>query len=96
MLPDAMIEAFKQFPADAGGMQKEFCCDCDQKLLGDQIRRWIYKQESKIIGAPAGRQSSTVSPNAPGPLSLPWLAPTSRRNKFPAISVCTPYNMHVA
>ena len=64
-----MIDAFKQLRADAGGMPKELCCDCDQKLLGGETRCWIYEQVvagstdvnpiySKIIGAPAGRQSS--------------------------------------
>ena len=50
-------------------MPKELRCDCDMKLLGGGTRCWIYKQlvagsteanptHSKIIGAPAGRQSS--------------------------------------
>ena len=64
-----MIDAFEQLRADAGGMPKELCCDWDQKLLEGETRRWIYKQVvaestdanpicSKIICAPAGRQSS--------------------------------------
>ena len=31
---DNIIAAFEQFRADAGGLPTEFCCDCDQKLLG--------------------------------------------------------------
>ena len=29
-----VIAALEQFQADAGGLPKEFCTDCDQKLLG--------------------------------------------------------------
>ena len=53
-----VIEALEQFRADAGGLPKQFRCDCDNKLLGGDARRWIYRNRSKIIGAPAGRQSS--------------------------------------
>ena len=55
---DNIIAALEQFQADAGGLPTEFRCDCDQKLLGGATRRWIYRNKSKIIGAPAGRQSS--------------------------------------
>ena len=53
-----ITNALEQFRADAGGLPKQFRCDCDQKLLGDEARRWIYRQKSNIIGAPAGRQSA--------------------------------------
>ena len=53
-----LIEALEQFRADAGGLPRQFRCDCDQKLLGGNTRRWIYRHESKVIGAPAGRQSA--------------------------------------
>lgn len=53
-----IIDAFCQFRADAGGLPKQFRCDCDQKLMGGDARRWIYRNHSKILGAPAGRQSS--------------------------------------
>ena len=52
------IAALEQFQANAGGLPKEFRTDCDQKLLGGDTRRWIYRNKSKIIGAPAGRQSA--------------------------------------
>ena len=53
-----IIEALEQFRADAGALPKQFRCNCDQKLLGGEARPWIYRQQSKIIGAPAGRQSA--------------------------------------
>ena len=66
---DGMIDAFEQLRADAGGMPKELCCDCNTKLLEGGTHRWIYKQVvagsttanpiySEITGAPSGRQSS--------------------------------------
>ncbi|EJK48458.1 hypothetical protein THAOC_32741, partial [Thalassiosira oceanica] len=53
-----IIAALEEFRADAGGLPKQFRCDCDQKLLGGNARRWIYRNNSKVIGAPAGRQSA--------------------------------------
>ena len=53
-----MIDALEQFRADVGGLPTEFRCDCDQKFLGGETRRWIYRNNSKINGAPAKRQSS--------------------------------------
>ena len=44
--------------ANAGGLPNQFRCDSNQKLLGGDTRRWIYCNQSKIIGAPAKRQSS--------------------------------------
>ena len=58
LLSENIIDAFSQFRADAGGLPRQFRCDCDQKLMGGDARRWIYRNNSKIIGAPAGRQSS--------------------------------------
>ena len=57
-LSSDMIGALEQFRADAGRLPKEFRCDCDQKLLGGEIRRWIYCNNSKINGVPVKRQSS--------------------------------------
>ena len=38
-----IIDTLKQFRADhAGGLPKQFRCDCDQKLLRGEARRWIY------------------------------------------------------
>ena len=48
----SIIEALEQFRADAGALLKQFRCDCDQKLLGGEARRWIYCQKSKIIAPP--------------------------------------------
>ena len=53
-----MIGAIKQFGSDAGGLPETFRCDCDQKLLGGETRRWIYRNNLKINGAPAKRKSS--------------------------------------
>ena len=53
-----IIEALEEFRAEAGGLPKEFRCDCDQKLLGGETRRWILNNQSTVHGAPAGRQSA--------------------------------------
>ena len=55
---ECIIKALKHFRADSGSLSKKFCCDCNQKLLGSNACHWVYCVESKIIGAPAGRQST--------------------------------------
>ena len=57
-MSECIIEALEQFRADAGSLPKQFRCKSDQKLLGGNTRRWIYRAKSKIIGAPAGCQSA--------------------------------------
>ena len=34
-----IIDALEQFQADASGLPKQLCCDCDQKLLGGNTGR---------------------------------------------------------
>ena len=52
---ECIIKALEKFRADDGSLPKKFRCDCDQKLLGGNARRWIYRVKYKIIGAPTGR-----------------------------------------
>ena len=58
LVSECIIEAFKQFCAYAGSLPKQFRCNCTWKLLGGNACRWIYRTKSRIIGAPAGRQSA--------------------------------------
>ena len=58
LLSSDTISALEQFRDNAGGLPKEFRCDCDQKLLGGETRRWIYCNKSKINDARAKRQLS--------------------------------------
>ena len=58
------IDTLEQFRADAGGLPKQFRCDCDQKLLGGEARRWIY------------RSPPTAWPSGRGPPCVPWRART--------------------
>ena len=58
LLSESAIKALEQFQADDDSLPKQFRCNCVQKLLGGDVCRWIYRKESKIISAPAGRQSS--------------------------------------
>ena len=53
-----LIDAFEAFQESASGTPKTFHCDFDKKLIGGKALKWIRLQKSRIIAAPAGRQSS--------------------------------------
>ena len=53
-----IIAALEAFQESAGGTPKRFHIDFDKKLIGGRALKWIQEQKSKIIAAPAGRQSS--------------------------------------
>ena len=53
-----IIATFEAFRADAGKLPKKFHSDFDRKLIGGKALKWILENKSKIIAAPAGRQSS--------------------------------------
>ena len=53
-----VISALESFYADANGVPKKFHSDSDTKLIGGQALKWIHSNNSKIIAANAGRQSS--------------------------------------
>ena len=53
-----IISALESFCADANGVPKKFHSDFDTKLIGGQALKWIHQNNSKVIAAPAGRQSS--------------------------------------
>ena len=58
LLSQSLIEAFKQFRAEAGGLAVQFCTDCDAKLLSTAVISWLRTNGSDIATAPAGRQSA--------------------------------------
>ena len=53
-----IINALEQFKADANGLPKKFHTDFDKKLIGGKALGWILANDSKVIAANAGRQSS--------------------------------------
>ena len=54
----AILEAFHRFRAEAGGYAKQFRCDCDDKLMGGEVKKHLLAEGSDIVAAPARRQSS--------------------------------------
>ena len=53
-----IITALEAFRTDANGIPKKFHSDFDKKLIGGKALKWIRQQKSRVIAAPAGRQSS--------------------------------------
>lgn len=53
-----IISCFVQFQVVAGGNPKTYHSYFDQKLISGKARRWILESKSRIIAAPANRQSS--------------------------------------
>jgi hypothetical protein len=64
----SILGAFHLFRALAGLLAQCFCSDCDLKLFGTAIWEYLIDNSSKIIAAPAGRQSSN------GLVELHWKA----------------------
>ena len=54
----SILGAFRKFRASAGSLARCFHCDCDLKLFGTAIQEYLIDASSKIVAAPAGRQSS--------------------------------------
>ena len=55
---DSILSALCNFKADTGSYACCFRSDCDAKLFGKRIRDHLIDYNSKVIAAPAGRQSS--------------------------------------
>lgn len=49
---------FNLFRAETGIFTKCFCCNCNSKLFGNIIKRYLASNQSDIIHVAAGRQSS--------------------------------------
>ena len=54
----SILEAFHRFRAEAGGYAKQFRTDCDEKLIGGEVKKHLLAEQSDIVAAPARRQSS--------------------------------------
>ena len=54
----SILGAFRKFRASAGSLARCFHCDCDLKLFGTAIQEYLIDASSRIVAAPAGRQSS--------------------------------------
>jgi hypothetical protein len=55
---ESILSAFCLFWADAGSYACCFCCDCDSKLFGMEIKGHLVGHDSSIVAAAAGCQSS--------------------------------------
>ena len=49
--------AFLKFRAEAGGYARSFRCDCDTKLVGQEVRKFLSEQHSTIRSSGAHYQS---------------------------------------
>jgi hypothetical protein len=56
---DCILLVLCLFWAAAGSLTWCFYCDCDTKLFGTAISKYLIDNNSKIIAAPAKRQLST-------------------------------------
>ena len=54
----SILSAFLKFKSAAGRFATEFRSDCDTKLFGTAVKEFLLKNESDIVGATEGRQSS--------------------------------------
>ncbi len=55
---DCILLALGLFWASAGALARCFYCDCDAKLFGTAISEYLIDNQSKVVAAPAKRQSS--------------------------------------
>ncbi len=53
-----IISALWKFRAAAGSLARCFYCDCDLKLFGSAISEYLIDNQSKVVAAPAKRQSA--------------------------------------
>jgi len=54
----SIVDALEMFRAEAGRLPRRFHSDFDKKLIGGKALRYILQNNSRIIAANAGRQSS--------------------------------------
>jgi hypothetical protein len=55
---DSILSALRLFPASAGSLACCFYSECDIKLFGTAISEYLIDSNSKVVAAPAKRQSS--------------------------------------
>jgi hypothetical protein len=55
---DCILSALCLFWAAAGSLARFFYCDCDTKLFGTAISKYLNDNNSKIVAAPAKHQLS--------------------------------------
>ena len=55
---ECILAALRLFRAAAGSLARCFYCDCDPKLFGRAISNYLVDNSSKVVAAPAKRQSS--------------------------------------
>ncbi len=55
LLSDSILGAIWEFHATAGSLAWCFYCDCDAKLFGHKISKYVTDNNSKVVAAPAKR-----------------------------------------
>jgi hypothetical protein len=55
---NCILLALRLFQASAGGLAHCFYCDCNASLFGTAISEYLTDKHSKVVAAPAKRQSS--------------------------------------
>ena len=55
---ECILAALRLFRVAAGSFARCFYCDCDPKLFGRTISDYLVDNSSKVVAAPAKRQSS--------------------------------------
>ena len=55
---NAILSAFRLFHGDVGLFPRCFRSDCDTKLIGARIHKFMLENDSNIDAATAGRQSA--------------------------------------
>jgi hypothetical protein len=58
LLADSILSALCNFKADAGSYARCFRSDCNPKLFGMRIQDHLIDNNSNVVAATAGRQSS--------------------------------------
>ena len=58
LLSSEILSAIRKFRAAAGSLARCFYCDCDHKLFGTAISKYLVNNGSKVVAAPAKCQSS--------------------------------------
>jgi hypothetical protein len=53
-----LCASFLALRSEASGIARQFCCNCNEKLVGSGIRSFLHDNNSSIAASPAGRQSA--------------------------------------
>ena len=55
-LKNDILPAIQQFTLDIKFVPSQFISDCNKKLFGRKVQKWLNKHNSSVIHTPSGRQ----------------------------------------